>query len=1297
MLAAALAVGPALAQVGGGNDIDGDGVLDLLDNCPLDANATQIDVDGDGIGDACDPTCTAFNNSPDDPDCDGILSTFDNCPNHVNPTQADGDFDGRGDACEATITIQAIVNANGGGAIPATDGAIVPPGFFDPPNNDPDGIVRVGVGVGTPADRTLLDYAYRVASAQTVAAGVLDLGGIVPVIDATTSVEVGLAGSPPWFPNPATPPNNWGDVRLGNYLGNPLVPVAPLVAELIDVHTGEVVDVHRVTVVDGRLVQPEAWGPVSEDPLVHQLTPSGFDRLETTHTEPLPYPSLQALNDQMDAELAQIDPVKTAALSSEVCFPLDTFPEFRETDAYGRALREAQIQFGSWKFLDEICTSPNSPPVVAFCSSSLAAAATCATACGAKDLICVQQIPRLRDFEVCIAGLEATLTDQTVDELTAIDLEISSTLADTIESDVTFSDLEALADVRLDDMLIRYVEGSPPCVPSRPNEEVTREDVDGVPALVEQLTCEDAQITAETACSTCDPDFPPGPPASNPEPLGVAIDSADDEAIVVSDDGNNTLMLTGVDTKVPPQSVCGDGSFSPTLENESEALLTQYYPDMIGLLEGAWQEPLGGKGQDDLLDDLLIPFETGSAEFTGFESDLAFIDVETDPADGLILQQSFDIRPDVGTPTPPSSLYDHSLPMLVTHDGGLTPAGAPYDIGQTITTRYLNRLLALQANVLFDLEATPSYDDLGITPPSGVPGAAPVPMDGETLADWVPLFDEVGKAAVSIGVEPVVTPFTWMPFDWSTDQAPLQLLVPHLRLTVQDETGRIWVRMLVDHMGGDLDFAFSSIEQDPYLVDTRAGATWAGLIEEVNFAGCPLEAVFDPLSPAPCGPALNAALLSLFEDELDAGLDLVFGRIPAAQFFDQAQTSAIPYRTEPLPEHWSATGHYSVFAGLTLAQTTDTDGDGVFDIRDNCVDDPNPQQEDSDRDGLGDVCDPNDDDDLFPDSVDLCPFVPSGGFGPSGPTQSDVDGDGLGDECDINADGDSFLNFNDNCPLVSNPLQFDSDGDGVGDACDVDLDNDGVEDGVDNCPGTPNPSQLDLDGDGVGGACDGDDDGDGVVDTNDNCDETFNPDQTDFDFDGIGNACDPDRDNDGVPNPSDNCPFFPNPDQTDDDGTGVGDACEGPGVDSDLDGVPDSEDDFPYQRAASVDTDGDGQPDSLVAGCGSACQAAMGLVEDLDDDNDQLLDVVETGTGIFVSPADTGSQPLVPDTDGDGVPDGEEVQNGTDPNVPNGPVAVPVFGLAGMALLLGGLLAVGRAHTRARMHSSSSSVLDQGK
>ena len=60
---------------------------------------------------------------------------------------------------------------------------------------------------------------------------------------------------------------------------------------------------------------------------------------------------------------------------------------------------------------------------------------------------------------------------------------------------------------------------------------------------------------------------------------------------------------------------------------------------------------------------------------------------------------------------------------------------------------------------------------------------------------------------------------------------------------------------------------------------------------------------------------------------------------------------------------------------------------------------------------------------------------------------------------------------------------------------------------------------------------------------------------------------------------------------------------------------------------------------------------------DDDDDNDGLLDIVETNTGVFNSATDTGTDPLNPDTDGDGIDDGLEVSGGSDPTDPNSPAA----------------------------------------
>lgn len=88
-----------------------------------------------------------------------------------------------------------------------------------------------------------------------------------------------------------------------------------------------------------------------------------------------------------------------------------------------------------------------------------------------------------------------------------------------------------------------------------------------------------------------------------------------------------------------------------------------------------------------------------------------------------------------------------------------------------------------------------------------------------------------------------------------------------------------------------------------------------------------------------------------------------------------------------------------------VSTVRDTDYDGVFDDVDNCVEDPNPGQEESDGDALGDAC-------------DRCPGVLAD-------DDHDEDVDGRPDACD-------------DCPAFNDFADTDVDLDGVGDICDRD-------------------------------------------------------------------------------------------------------------------------------------------------------------------------------------------------------------------------------------------------------------------
>ncbi len=203
---------------------------------------------------------------------------------------------------------------------------------------------------------------------------------------------------------------------------------------------------------------------------------------------------------------------------------------------------------------------------------------------------------------------------------------------------------------------------------------------------------------------------------------------------------------------------------------------------------------------------------------------------------------------------------------------------------------------------------------------------------------------------------------------------------------------------------------------------------------------------------------------------------------------------------------------------LNLTPGPDRDGDGIRDAEDNCTEVANADQRDTDRDGYGNLCDADLNNDGSVDFLDLGLFkavfftgdadadlngdgsvdfldlgLMKAGFfqapGPSGLGDSDMDGFTVAaGDCD-DTNSSVFPGAPEDCDDMDSDCDgslvdafFDNDDDGSADCIDDDDDDDGVPDASDSCPFIADTAD-----------CLGDADLDGVVDGDETAAARYNP------------------------------------------------------------------------------------------------------------------------------------------------------------------------------------------------------------
>jgi len=111
--------GPRLTIIN--TDPDDDGISNEEDNCPDANNPGQFDIDGDCMGDACDPDPNDPDNPiiTDDTDNDNISDACDNCPvvpNHGQEDTYPPGSNGIGDACDCEGNFNCDTDVDGSDA-----------------------------------------------------------------------------------------------------------------------------------------------------------------------------------------------------------------------------------------------------------------------------------------------------------------------------------------------------------------------------------------------------------------------------------------------------------------------------------------------------------------------------------------------------------------------------------------------------------------------------------------------------------------------------------------------------------------------------------------------------------------------------------------------------------------------------------------------------------------------------------------------------------------------------------------------------------------------------------------------------------------------------------------------------------------------------------------------------------------------------------------------------------------------------------------------------------------------------
>lgn len=723
----------------------------------------------------------------------------------------------------------------------------------------------------------------------------------------------------------------------------------PIVAEVLNVLTGEVVAKHRVIAFDGRVdagLDPSHTGRSKPRSMLFEATGRGLNRLEVMHAETLPQPTPAffnsrltryfagaALTQPMNTTVSDVyDPLKPEAVPNpKACAPLNQAPAgFQNTGLYRNLLVEANTQFAIYKAAKEyLDTGAISQATVTALTALLGpvavvpALATISQAVGAAKTVeqsCVRELPAARHFEICSSSLRGVSDTMSMQNVASVDLSLPGTVVNPPQllAQPRTGAVTGIVDGELRSIFIRWAERPKDGCKLRPEAGTFDNLITPGSDMDTWRRCSDLSMTAASATMNT--------PLTHSFASDSSVNASFERHEIQAAVAPSPLFTLGADrTKDVAKGICGNIGF----QHDANALLDRYWGRLRYGLDSAWSENTPLTQEAVGLDRIFRPWETG----TWGEDNLTATPTGKDHK----LIQNFDLAGSRNIPDriavtlntdaeltsgPQAVSWVFSSPGLYPcHDANLSCGtnrsgfGEPFDVSYSVTTGALNQVIKeLSTTPLMTFDWEPTYEELGVAPPAGKQPTDKAVLDGPTLSVVNPKFADLGPRVARVSVRPVIMPYTYInpeppnvPAVVRPGRENLTYQLVDLEITLKvNEPGvygdGIWLKTYADVYDSQLELRPSINEADNRLTAEfsdflRTQTT----VTRSSFAGCPLGTQLPWMLGGPppwpqnnCANQLGASLFERIRPKISDAMLYMLNRFPAPQVFDAAGAAANP-------------------------------------------------------------------------------------------------------------------------------------------------------------------------------------------------------------------------------------------------------------------------------------------------------------------------------------------------------------------------------------------------------------------